>query len=185
MSTSGVQIAQTNLVGIVPIGDASEDTINTNLVLPSVYEGSPFSLTLTFTKFIGSDENGDPADFVIKNVNCLTSLSNFGASITKTTNTSFSLSGSYFGVIEGAIYNFVMRDGTVRQLPANTTEDYRAIIKFRLPSILVDVLEVNFSVTVDDGEGGEFIENVTMEQYVHYSYTTSVSQFRNLVASRP
>lgn len=173
---SNVIIAKSNITGIVSISDQVSDLENTNLFLPSVYEGSAFSLKLRLQYF---DESNVEAN--VTNSNCLSDLSNVGVLISKESGNTYNISGTYGGVITGAIYTFVMRDGTTKQLPIDTSEDYRAVIGFRLPTLLSKTLNVNFQVAVDGGiETG-----ANMLQYVHFSYSSAISEFQNVVKSRP
>ena len=173
---SNVIITKSNLTGIVSISDEVSDLVDSNFYLPSVYEGSPFSLKLKFQYF---DESNVEAN--ITSSNCLTDLSNVGVTIVKESANLYSVSGTYGGVITGAIYTFVMRDGTTKQLPIDNSEDYRAVIGFRLPTLLSKTLNVNFQVAVDGGiETG-----ANMLQYVHFSYSSAISEFQTAVKSRP
>lgn len=178
---ANIIITKSNLSGIVSISDATSELLDTNFYLPSVYEGSEFSFRLNFDYFT-TDE--PPAAGNILSSNCITDLSNVGVTVTKLSANSYIVSGTYSNVIKGAIYTFVMRDGIQKNLPIDTSEDYRAIIRFRLPTLLQEILNVNFQLSLEDSGGSiEAVANTI--QYVHYSYSSAVATFKTIVESRP
>lgn len=178
---ANIIITKSNLSGIITISDATSELLDTNFYLPSVYEGSEFSFRLNFDYFT-DDEPPVAGDIVSSN--CITDLSNVGVTVTKLNANSYIVSGNYRNVIKGAIYTFVLRDGTQKNLPIDTTEDYRAIIRFRLPTLLQETLNVNFQLSLEDAGGSiEVVANTI--QYVHYSYSSAVATFKTIVESRP
>lgn len=175
---ANIILTKSDFSGIVAISDTVSELEDSNFYLPSVYEGNPFSFTLKF-EYYTDDEI--PTQGNILSSNCLTDLSNVGVNVNKVSANTYIFSGSYSNVIKGAIYTFVMKNGEVKNLPADTTEDFKAIIKFKLPPLVQKILNVDFQLALQ-GPSGNLEAQANTLQYVHYSYSSAITAFKNLVS---
>ena len=111
--------------------------------------------------------------------NCLTDLSNIGVTVTKLSTNEFVLSGIYSGVFQGSKYIFVMRDGSIKELPIGSNEDYRALVEYSPPPSKRNDVQILF-----DLEFSTASELANITQSVHFSFTNAANILQNLVRSR-
>lgn len=152
------------------------DEIEEKNYFPSVTEGGDFEIDI---KFEYVDEFEVPVPIVSANV--ITDTSVYGLNITKTGEDTFKLKGSYSNVITDAYYLFVMRDGSVKQLPPDTTEDFKAIIQYKMPAQTFTTKEIEWALEFS----GNVTENPIMTQYVYWVFSSAANNLKSLVASRP
>jgi hypothetical protein len=73
-----------------------------------------------------------------------------------------------------------MRDGTIKELPFNTTEDYRALVEFSLPPQTSKEVSIVFDLEFAGGT----LFSPTILQSVNFSFSNAVSIIESLVRSR-
>jgi len=145
--------------------------------MPGVYERTPFSVKLSFFY----EDLGNPGSNLVSiNGNCVSDLSNIGITVTKLSSSEFVVSGSYTGALGDSSYKFVMRDGTIKELPFNTTEDYRALVEFSLPPQTSKEVSIVFDLEFAGGT----LFSPTILQSVNFSFNNAVSIIESLVRSR-
>jgi hypothetical protein len=175
---ANIILTKSDFSGIVAISDEVSELVDSNYYLPSVYEGNPFSFTLKLDYYTDDEI---PTQGNILSSNCLTDLSNVGVTVNKISANTYIFSGSYSNVIKGAIYTFVMKNGEIKNLPIDTTEDFKAIIKFRLPPTKLEVLNVNFQLSLE-GLMSNIETTANTLQYVHYSYSSAIIAFKDVIS---
>ena len=151
--------------------------------IPSVYEGLEYELNI---KFEYEDEFEVPVPIYEAYVTTQYTgydVSKYGVTVSKISADTFKIKGSLSNVIPGAYYNFVMRDGSIKQLPADTSEDYRAIIQYKMPPQPYETIKIQWSVQFFDGSSlyGMFPQ---ITQYVYWVFSSARDNLKTLVASR-
>lgn len=144
--------------------------------IPSVYEGLEYELDI---KFEYEDEFEVPV--AIESANLLSDVSEFGIDVTKIAIDTFKVKGSFSNVITGAYYEFVMRDGTVKKLPSDTIEDYRAIIRYKMPPQTYVTKQIQWDLSF----AGGITISPSLTQYVYWVFSSARDNLKTLVASRP
>lgn len=160
-----------------PISDESSEAVEPSFYIPSVYEGSSFSVKLSF---FYEDPLLPGSNLSSIAGNCVSDFSDVGVTVTKLSTSEFLVSGSYAGVLTGSVYTFVMRDGSLKQLSPDTQEDYRALVEFTIPTQRRKDNEILFELQFDGG----VTANTTILQSVHYSFRNAVNVVQSLVRSR-
>jgi hypothetical protein len=95
------------------------------------------------------------------------------------------VSGTPFNVFD-SVYRFIMPDGSIKALPADTTEDFVSIVEWSPPTIKVRELSHKFSIIanyVEDGVSRTRVMTLVMPQTIRWNFTTAVNSFQQLVAN--
>lgn len=149
----------------------------------SVYENDEFEIDISFSYI--DDEFMTPLSVISST--CNTDLSEFGVTITKINDETFKVKGAYSNVITGEYYKFVMRNGEIKELDPNTSEDYRAVIEYSMPSVVYDTKTIDWTLRfgllpAPPGSGLEV--SVTMTQYIYWAFSSAAQTLTDLVKSR-
>jgi hypothetical protein len=154
------------------------------------YEGSSFDSTLSVNVFVPIPAEGEPAaTCTLVSVALLGYSSNEGFSASMLPQNKIKVSGKALGVFTDQIYEFLMTDlKTVKQLPADTDEEYAALVKWNPPRTKEKDLIHTFSVIVTYDETGVFglnrytsIITLTLPQTIRWNYDIAVSQFNEIL----
>lgn len=92
------------------------------------------------------------------------------------------ISGSPFNVFTDSFYQFVMKDRSLKILPADTTEPVLSLVRWSPPStkVLYDVpYIINFKYM---SNGVQMSNTVTILQDIYWKYDVAVQGFRNALA---
>lgn len=159
--------------------------------IKAVYEyGAAFSLDVKF-KEQSVDELGLIVDTPIVIDSFTFTPSTSTVSCIKKNDDTITISGSIGETFTDAYYNFLMQDNVVKTLPMNTTEKFKALVKWSPPATKRDdvhhVLSLTYkytptSVTVPVATQQTVTTQLTFDQGVYWNYSIAISQFRALVA---
>ena len=176
------QLNKTGL-GTPPPGDpVLEGDIN---FIPTVFEAAGFSIDLKF-EGVYVDANAVTTYLNAVSVTLTTSITEFGLTATKVNDYTYRIAGAYTNAFSNSYYQFLMRDLSLKILPPNTTEDFIALIRYKMPSPLSALKEIFFSVTIpaDPIAGGaNTTESVKMSQYVFWNFSSARASVISLVAA--
>lgn len=105
-----------------------------------------------------------------------------GLSIVQTDLTTLSLRGTATNVIQGGTYKFIMPDNSIKFLPANTTEDYDALIGWTPPPIkMVQVTHI-INVKIKNIGLPDTTETLVLNQEIYWRYQVGLYQFQTALA---
>jgi hypothetical protein len=153
-------------------------------VLEPVYEnGEAFSVDIQLRSPVTTTEG------VTYNVVTITELVSSiinidGIRVTQKSSDTLNITGSPSNVFVDAYYEFIMKDRSIKRLPANTTEDFLSIVRWSPPStkLLEDVpykIKLKYKVLPDTTINEE---TLTILQDVYWDRATSTASFRKFVA---
>jgi hypothetical protein len=80
------------------------------------------------------------------------------------------------------IFQFVMQDGSVRNLPINNKEDWAAVVRWAPPPSKEKLLSYTFTVVTSSIEFGPTTSVITIPQYVYWAWQPSLATFKNFVS---
>ena len=154
--------------------------------LPTIYAGTTYSIDLQFTvKYY------DPIDprvllgtSLANNVTTTFNFAQFGMSATKINASTYRISGLYSNAFPDEYYRFKMKDNTLSVLPANTTEDFLALVEYNMPQPVTTMKEMLFNVSAPATFNGSPNINwpFTMYQWVVWRYQSAVASVQSLVS---
>jgi len=190
MANEYVTINTSNTTGFVAISPDPATVLTNdgdvpapNLYIPTIYGGQTTSIDIGFNIVypVGAEGNvvSSPAISV-------TALYDFAA---KGINVSYSgnvvrLSGTYSSTFDGEYYEFVLNDGTLEALPPDTTEDFKALVRYEMPNPVTQNNQYAFSVT-GPGETGNVTLQANIGQWIVWQYQTAVNNISTLVQLGP
>jgi hypothetical protein len=182
-----IRVTQSNEIGIpsAPAGDqyGSEDEAQLQFYLKSVYEGTIFSVDLTFEGVYIDSMTEEKTYLPATNVTF--TAPSTGIVVTKLSNSSVRVAGPYSNPFPNTFYRFKMADYTTKILPANTTEDWIALVEYNPPSptYIEKTFDLAVTISADPVLGGlPTTETITMHQWVYWSYATARNSVISLAA---
>lgn len=96
--------------------------------------------------------------------------------------TTLSIQGIAANVIQGGTYKFLMLDNSVRFLPADTSEDYDALIGWQPPPIkMVQVTHI-LNVKIKNAGLTDTIETLTVNQEIYWKYSVGLQSFHSALS---
>jgi hypothetical protein len=153
-------------------------------VIDGVYEGGDlFSVDIGFAVPIPAGEGSvtyEPVT-ITKIISMQSDVT--GVTFTKVGDT-IRISGSATGVFVDAYYQFIMKDKSLKILPANTQEPYLSIVKWSPPSVKY-IYDVPYTIKIKYTSAttpGETEETVTILQDIYWTYPPAVAAFKALLA---
>ena len=181
-----IRVTQSNEIGIpsAPAGDqyGSGDEAQLQFYLKSVYEGTSFSVDLTFDGVyidIAETKTYLPA------TNVTFTAPSTGIVITKLSNSSVRVTGPYSNPFPNTFYRFKMADYTTKILPASTTEKWIGLVEYNPPSPTYLEKTFDLAVTIPDDPvlgGNPTTETITMHQWVYWTYSSARDSIKSLAA---
>ena len=180
MALSFTRLNESGFPGIVELtNDPEGGSTAPPSRLKAVYEnGDVFSVDLNFKDYTYMGELDPPiiTSVVIDIVSFLPQVK--GITCVKISSDTVRISGSAQSAFTDSFYQFIMRDKTLKILPADTTEDYLAIVRWSPPSIKsVDTIST-LKLRVDNS----IEETISISQLVQWYYPLAVQGFKNALA---
>ena len=182
-----LKITKTNVSGFPGIASRYTDPEGAGPpqnVIDGVYEGGDlFSVDIGFTVPIpgpGEEITYEPVT-ITKLVSAQSDIA--GVTFTKVENT-IRISGSATGVFVDAYYQFIMKDKSLKILPANTQEPYLSIVKWSPPSVKY-IYDVPYTIKIKYTSPttlSETEETITILQDIYWTYPPAVAAFKALLA---
>lgn len=158
-----------------------------NYYMFSVYQGTPFSMDLTFALFEGSEEFPTPAPIT----SITPSFSTYSSVTFTTLDTSpyaykIRVQGNLTNVILGETYDVLLEDNSIVQLPSSELPSkYAAITAWNLPTTFSGPVTINnysFAVVGESVTEAPITDTVVMSQYVYWNAAGRIAQFEAAVS---
>jgi len=185
MANEFVIINTSNATGFVtvspdPISVLTNDgeSATPNLYLPTIYGGQTISIDVGFNIRYPLDEGNVTAPAT--SVTALYDFAAVGINVTYLGDV-VRLSGTFSSTFENEYYEFVFDDNTLQVLPPNTTEDFKALVRYEMPNPVTQNNQYAFSVT-GPGETGNVTLQANIGQWLVWRYQTAVTNVKTLVS---
>jgi len=158
------------------------DPILLSRALKSAWEGSTISVDIEYT----AEADDGTGNNVVANVSHNSSSYAFtaiGLTYTVTSNNTARISGKTANLFPSSYYRFRMPDGTFKILPPDTTEDFYALVEYRMPNPVRRQETYPVTITVE-AAGIEPKQNVTINltEWHYWKYNSAVATVKDLVA---
>jgi len=190
MANEYVSINKSNASGFVtvspdPAAALTNDgeTAVPNLTLPTIYGGQTISIDIGFSIVYPLEPEGN----VSAPATSVTALYDFaarGMNVIYIGNNVVRLSGTFSGAFDTEYYEFVLDDSTLQILPPDTTEEYKALVRYEMPTPVTQNNQYAFSVS-GPGETGNVTLQANISQWVVWRYQTAVDNITNLIQLGP
>ena len=181
-----VKVTPGNAVGfpVPPINTPDPGPLGEPGVSPipdDVYEGASFSFDLVYQCYTLIGEDTTLFSTSIELLNYLPSVPGFQC--TQINSTTLRIEGAASNVFTDAYYTFLMKDGTIRNLRADTAEEYEALVEWSIPSTkiapIVHTVEAKVTNLQDSSFGNE---TKSFTHDVYWKLEPALAQFRTLLA---
>lgn len=152
--------------------------------LPSIYAGTAYSVDLQFTVVYDNPIGGGVLGTTIaSNVTTTFNFAEFGMTAVKLNASTYRISGTFSNAFPDEYYRFKLKDNNFQVLPANTTEDFLALIEYNMPQPVTTRKEMLFNVSAPATFNGSPNINwpFTMYQWVIWRYQSAVASVQTLV----
>lgn len=156
-------------------GDAAPGEISGN-VLPSVYGGSNFSLTLSFEV----KDDGFTTNYDVLSVSPTTDFSSIGLDLESVSSSTLVLSGSVINVFPGEFYRFLLRSGTETNLAPVNTADWVTVTGWGSPTVKESSSTYTFDVTYDNLGTTASISTSSVQLYF-WNFDSGLNTFKLLI----
>jgi hypothetical protein len=142
MPISNVIVTTSNIFGMPaispdPIGFFTEEgqgAYAADKYLPSIYQGTTFSIDLTFSIEYSALLGGVIGTLPAESVTSYFDFNIHGITTTYLSNNVIRLSGTYVNAFTDEYYNFVLKDMSQAILLPTTDEDFLALIEYNMPN---------------------------------------------------
>lgn len=136
----------------------------------STYENLNLGINLQFS-YQTDDEVPVSVDITSVTMTCPSGIkyTNSGGNV--------NISGSITGIFNEK-WDFVMKDGSVKRLPINNSEDWIAVVKWYPSSTNEALLSYNFSVKLED----DTTVNMSIPQYIYWRWQPSLNKLKEFVS---
>ena len=189
MANETVTINTSNATGFVAISPDPATVLTNdgefaapNLYLPTVYGGQTTSIDIGFNIVRPIMPEGN-VSAPATSVTALYDFASKGINVSYVGNV-VRLSGTYSSTFDGEYYQFVLNDGTLEALPPDTTEDFKALVRYEMPNPVTQNNQYAFSVT-GTGETGNVTLQANIGQWIVWRYQTAVNNIGTLVPLGP
>jgi len=194
MATSKVVATQTNQTGFTgvspdPIANITDPEGGGlpepgKLYLPTIYAGTDYSVDIQFSVEYYGEEGAVEGTTVASNVITTFNFTEYGMTAVKLNASTYRISGSFSNAFPDEYYEFKMKNGSLQVLPANTTEDFLALVEYNMPQPVTIRQEFLFNVSAPATFNGSPNINwpFTMFQWVVWRYQTAVTNVKSLVS---
>lgn len=151
--------------------------------LPSIYAGTAYSVDAQFTVVYDNPLGGVLGTTIASNVTTTFNFTEFGMTAVKLNASTYRISGTFSNAFPDEYYRFKMKNNSLQVLPANTTEDFLALIEYNMPQPVTTRKEMLFNVSAPATFNGSPNINwpFTMFQWVIWRYQSAVASVQSLV----
>jgi hypothetical protein len=153
------------------------------IYLPTIYAGTTYSIDIQFTVTYYDTLNALIGTSLASNVTTTFNFAQFGMSAVKLNASTYRISGTYSNAFPDEYYRFKLKNNTTAVLPANTTEDFLALVEYNMPQPVTTNKEMLFNVSAPATFNGSPNINwpFTMYQWVVWRYQSAVASVQSLV----
>jgi len=186
MAGEFVSISTSNAIGFVtvtpdPFAELTDDGILPipGDYIPTIYGGQTISIDIGFSivyPVLPSGTISNPAT----NVTAVYDFATNGMNVAYSGNT-VTLSGTFSGAFDNEFYQFVMNDRTIQILSPDTAQEFKALVKYEMPSPVTQNNRYAFNVT-GPGETGNVTLQFDVGQWIVWKYQTAVDNINSLVS---
>lgn len=149
------------------------------------YESSQFDAVINVVSILPSIEGEIPGTVTLNNIELINySVDCKGFSAKKSGNT-IEVTGRATSVFTDAVYQFLMPDLTVRQLPPDTTEDFISIVRWQPPNTKIRTISHQFTISAGYTENSinrSSIITLVIPQTIQWNFNSGVQGFRQILA---
>lgn len=153
--------------------------------LPTIYAGTAYTIDLQFTVKYYDPIAPDTllGTSLASNVTTTFNFAQYGMTAVKVNASTYRISGTYSNAFPDEYYRFKMKNNTLQVLPANTTEDFLALVEYNMPQPVTTNKEMLFNVSAPAEFNGSPNINwpFTMYQWVVWRYQSAVTSVQTLV----
>lgn len=153
-------------------------------LIKSVYQGSTFSVKLTFEVIDDVASTGETIVYkAADSVVCTTTsaMASIGLTVTSTGANSLTISGSVTNAFDTEFYTYLVSpENTITISAINNTdvEDFYSVVNYQEPSIKEIEKTYSFNVTGTSGLTGiQSTEAKEIYQWIYWNYTVSMAKF--------
>lgn len=189
MANEFVTINTSNAAGFVTVSPDPAavltndgETAAPNLYIPTIYGGQTISIDIGFNIVYPIMPEGN-VSAPATSVTALYDFASKGINVTYLGNV-VRLSGTYSSTFDGEYYQFVLDDGTLEVLPPDTTEEFKALVRYEMPNPVTQNNQYAFSVT-GPGETGNVTLQANIGQWIVWRYQTAVDNIGSLRVRGP
>jgi len=150
--------------------------------LPTIYGGQTISIDIGFAIHYPILPEGTSSNPAVS-VTALYDFAARGMNVFYSGNT-VTLSGTYSSVFDNEYYEFVKNDNTLEVLPPDTSEPFKALVRYEMPNPVTQNNSYAFNVT-GPGESGNVTIQVDVGQWVVWKYQTAINNIGTLRARGP
>lgn len=182
---SGFESVSPDPLAIVTDPEGGSQPEPGTLYLPTIYAGTTYSIDVQFT--VKYYDPIAPETLVgtspASNVTTTFNFAQFGMTAVKVNASTYRISGTYSNAFPDEYYRFKMKNNTLQVLPANTTEDFLALVEYNMPQPVTTNKEMLFNVSAPAEFNGSPNINwpFTMYQWVVWRYQSAVASVQSLV----
>jgi hypothetical protein len=154
------------------------------LYIPTIYDGTTYSVDIQFSVRYFDPLGTLLGTLIASNVTSTFDFTQYGMTAVKLNPSTYRISGAFSNAFPDEYYRFKMKNGTLQVLPANTTEDFLALVEYNMPQPVTIRIEIPFSITAPETftSGVNITWPFTMFQWVVWRYQTAVTNVKTLVS---
>ena len=189
MANEFVTITKSNATGFVTVSPDPAAVLTNdgesaapNLYLPTIYGGQTISIDIGFNIGYPLDPEGN----VIAPATSVTALYDFAANGINVVylGSVVRLSGTFSGSFDNEYYQFVFNDNTLKILPPDTAENFKALVRYEMPNPITQDKQYAFSVTGQGATGNVTIQ-ASIGQWIVWRYQTAINNIGSLRVRGP
>lgn len=145
----------------------------------SIYDGSG-----VFTSDISFYEELEVGSPIFQNIELVSYNAPInGLTVSQKNLTTLTLTGTATNVIQGGYFKFLMPDKSIQFLPANTTEEYDALLEWSPPPVKVQEFTHTMQVRIlKTPSSSNYIETLTATQEVYWRYEFGLQAFQTALS---
>jgi hypothetical protein len=189
-----VKVVFSNEVGFpssIP-GDRYPTFSEDGLALPSnliksVYQGTTFSIRLTFTvldELLSAPDPENPVYIPAYNIVCTSDPEQFGIVATKTSNNSMTLSGTAVRLFEDEFYTYLLSPQetiTISAINNTDVDEFYSVTRYQEPSNKEVSRTYTFNVYYTDSSNVPKVAVKNIQQFFYWNYYISMANFSSEV----
>jgi hypothetical protein len=180
---SGFEAVSPDPLAVVTDPEGGSQPEPGTIYLPTIYAGTTYSIDIQFTVKYYDTLDALIGTSLASNVTTTFNFTQFGMTAVKLNASTYRISGTYSNAFPDEYYRFKMKNNSLQVLPANTTEDFLALIEYNMPQPVTTNKEMLFNVSAPAEFNGSPNINwpFTMYQWVVWRYQSAVASVQSLV----
>lgn len=188
-----LSITLSNPIGFPGLSQVNPASNTMQTILPSIYEyGNAFSIDISINYITSAEAETDEYSGITISYKSLTSELET-CNVIQLGPNSLRMTGQAGETFIDSFYRFLMPDGTLKNLPSNTTEKFLALVRYNPPGIKRKTIShtINLDITylanpaytgTTTSTTTTINNNIGFTQDVVWNYNTAVEQFQSVLA---